>query len=163
MPTSFTRPAKKPWKLCQKRSLNRNHNLKVVKKIGSSRQIAVKNAKKAGEKGFLSFSPAFKFYSKTTKNPWFTRVPHLKLPAGFEPATYALRMRRSTSWAKEAILNILNCFKTFMTSPGIEPGFTPWEGVVLTAWPRGRIKFMRHVPSKPHIEFHPFSYLNRLG
>ena len=26
----------------------------------------------------------------------------------------------------------------FMTSPGIEPGFTPWEGVVLTAWPWGR-------------------------
>ena len=25
-----------------------------------------------------------------------------------------------------------------MTCPGIEPGFTPWEGVVLTAWPTGR-------------------------
>ena len=25
-----------------------------------------------------------------------------------------------------------------MTCPGIEPGFTPWEGVVLTAWPRGQ-------------------------
>ena len=24
-----------------------------------------------------------------------------------------------------------------MTCPGIEPGFTPWEGVVLTAWPTG--------------------------
>ena len=24
-----------------------------------------------------------------------------------------------------------------MTDPGIEPGFTPWEGVVLTAWPIG--------------------------
>ena len=27
---------------------------------------------------------------------------------------------------------------SFMTCPGIEPGFTPWEGVVLTAWPTGR-------------------------
>ena len=26
---------------------------------------------------------------------------------------------------------------SFMTCPGIEPGFTPWEGVVLTAWPSG--------------------------
>ena len=26
-----------------------------------------------------------------------------------------------------------------MTCPGIEPGFTPWEGVVLTAWPTGRV------------------------
>ena len=26
---------------------------------------------------------------------------------------------------------------SFMTCPGIEPGFTPWEGVVLTAWPTG--------------------------
>ena len=25
-----------------------------------------------------------------------------------------------------------------VTCPGIEPGFTPWEGVVLTAWPTGR-------------------------
>ena len=24
-----------------------------------------------------------------------------------------------------------------VTCPGIEPGFTPWEGVVLTAWPTG--------------------------
>ena len=66
-------------------------------------------------------------------------VSHYKLPAGFEPATYALRMRRSTSWAKEAILSILSFLKMLMTSPGIEPGFTPWEGVVLTAWPRGLI------------------------
>ena len=27
---------------------------------------------------------------------------------------------------------------SFMTCSGIEPGFTPWEGVVLTAWPTGR-------------------------
>ena len=27
---------------------------------------------------------------------------------------------------------------SFMTCPGIEPGFTPWEGVVLTAWPTGQ-------------------------
>ena len=47
-----------------------------------------------------------------------------------------------------------------MTSPGIEPGFTPWEGVVLTAWPRGRILFLIwHIPSKPHIEFHPFFFV----
>ena len=26
-----------------------------------------------------------------------------------------------------------------MTWPGIEPGFTPWEGVVLTAWPSGLV------------------------
>ena len=64
-----------------------------------------------------------------------------KLPAGFEPATYALRMRCSTSWATEAYevsKNAAAKYATAMTSPGIEPGFTPWEGVVLTAWPRGQ-------------------------
>ena len=63
-----------------------------------------------------------------------------KLLAGFEPATYALRMRCSTSWATEAYevsKNAAAKYAPAMTSPGIEPGFTPWEGVVLTAWPRG--------------------------
>ena len=30
-----------------------------------------------------------------------------------------------------------------VTCPGIEPGFTPWEGVVLTAWPTGRMFYNR--------------------
>ena len=33
---------------------------------------------------------------------------------------------------------LLQSATALMTCPGIEPGFTPWEGVVLTAWPTGR-------------------------
>ena len=43
--------------------------------------------------------PVFTFFSKTQKkagNPQFSRVSDLKLTAGIEPATYALRVRRST-------------------------------------------------------------------
>lgn len=36
--------------------------------------------------------------------------------------------------------------KVFMTYPGIEPGFPPWEGGVLAAWPIGRICRFRQLP-----------------
>ena len=39
---------------------------------------------------------------------------------------------------KKLIQNSVPAFLTLMTSSGIEPEFTPWEGVVLTAWPWGR-------------------------
>lgn len=41
---------------------------------------------------------------KKAGNPQFSRVSDLKLTAGIEPATYALRVRRSTDWAMLAYL-----------------------------------------------------------
>ena len=54
----------------------------------------------------------------------------LQLLAGFEPATYALRMRRATSCAIEAsfqkvLWKPLYPKHFFVTYPGIEPGFPP--------------------------------------
>ena len=37
----------------------------------------------------------------------------------------------------------------------------PWQGRTPPTEPLAH--YIIHVPSKPHIEFHPFSYLNRLG
>ena len=42
------------------------------------------------------------------------------------PGTYTLKIKSFSNW------------KAFvMTNPGIEPGFAPWEGAVLAAWPIG--------------------------
>ena len=38
---------------------------------------------------------------------------------------------------------ILQILKTMVTPTGLEPVLPPWKGGVLTAWPRGHIKFMQ--------------------
>ena len=49
---------------------------------------------------------------KNTKTPWFLKGFCNQLPAGLEPATYALRMRCSTNWATEAPLKNAAAYAT---------------------------------------------------
>ena len=58
-----------------------------------------------------SFGPTFQT-CKNTKTPWFLKGFCNQLPAGLEPATYALRMRCSTNWATEAPLKNAAAYAT---------------------------------------------------
>ena len=99
----------------------------------------------------LFYTESIFLQRKSRKQISLSAFRHEKKPlTWFEHATPSLRVKCSTGWATMAFKNYYPFVKTRllltqqpMTNPGIEPGFTPWEGVVLTAWPIGLIKSRR--------------------
>ena len=65
---------------------------------------------------------------------WWTFLMRRKNPRGGSLWGFLVLMKTMIDIKKK----LYGIPYSFMTCPGIEPGFTPWEGVVLTAWPTGR-------------------------
>ena len=65
---------------------------------------------------------------------WWTFLMRRKNPRGGSLWGFLVLMKTMIDIKKK----LYGIPYSFMTCPGIEPGFTPWEGVVLTAWPTGQ-------------------------
>ena len=68
----------------------------------------------------------------------FTRVLSSHWPDSNRRPTHYECVALPTALQKRPNKNALDKNPKHMTSSGIEPEFTPWEGVVLTAWPWGQ-------------------------